>query len=376
MSTLPPTPTLVRRASLGLGLAVLAGAAIAAASVGNTVTIAADGEVTELRTTGDTVAEALTDAEIELGRDDVVEPASDTPIESDLDIEVHRAIAVDVEIDGVTTRTISTVAETVDDVLAAADIDPSDDDPRIEPAPDAEVADGDTVTVTYPVEIVVEADDEEHELSTFAERVDEVLDEAGIELGADDIVDPEPDERLDDTDVITVQRVDVEEDVEEVSLEADERREETDDLERGESRVEQEGRDGVKVRTYEVTIIDGEEAERELVDESVEEEPRARIVLIGTAEPDPEPEPAPSGAPSGGVWDQLAACESNGNWSANTGNGYYGGLQFLPSTWRSVGGSGLPHEASREEQINRAQILQQRSGWGQWPACSSMLGLR
>lgn len=78
----------------------------------------------------------------------------------------------------------------------------------------------------------------------------------------------------------------------------------------------------------------------------------------------------------GSVWDQLARCESGGNWSINTGNGYYGGLQFSASTWRAVGGSGLPHQNSREEQIARAEILLARSGWGQWPACTAKLGLR
>jgi LysM repeat protein len=78
----------------------------------------------------------------------------------------------------------------------------------------------------------------------------------------------------------------------------------------------------------------------------------------------------------GSVWDQLAACESGGNWAINTGNGYYGGLQFTLSTWQSLGGSGLPSNASREEQIARAQALQARSGWGQWPACTAKLGLR
>lgn len=86
---------------------------------------------------------------------------------------------------------------------------------------------------------------------------------------------------------------------------------------------------------------------------------------------------APAAAVAGGsVWDKLAACESGGNWAINTGNGYYGGLQFTLSTWQSVGGSGYPHQASREEQIARGQILQARSGWGQWPACTAKLGLR
>ncbi len=76
------------------------------------------------------------------------------------------------------------------------------------------------------------------------------------------------------------------------------------------------------------------------------------------------------------VWDDLAECESGGNWSINTGNGYYGGLQFHIDTWRSVGGSGYPHQHSREEQIKRGKILQERAGWGQWPHCSRQLGLR
>lgn len=76
------------------------------------------------------------------------------------------------------------------------------------------------------------------------------------------------------------------------------------------------------------------------------------------------------------AWDALAACESGGNWAINTGNGYYGGLQFSLSSWRGVGGSGLPSEASREEQIARAEMLKARQGWGAWPACTSKLGLR
>ncbi len=118
--------------------------------------------------------------------------------------------------------------------------------------------------------------------------------------------------------------------------------------------------------------------------------PAADEVLADRPLPAPKPAPAPrtartsspvqaSTAPavaSGSVWDRLAQCESGGNWQINTGNGYYGGLQFLPSTWRAVGGTGLPHQHSREEQIKRAEILLARSGWGQWPACTAKLGLR
>jgi LysM repeat protein len=83
-----------------------------------------------------------------------------------------------------------------------------------------------------------------------------------------------------------------------------------------------------------------------------------------------------SGSVSLSTWEALAECESNGNWSINTGNGYYGGLQFALSSWQAVGGSGYPHEASKEEQIRRAEKLLELQGWGAWPACSSALGLR
>jgi Transglycosylase-like domain/LysM domain len=93
--------------------------------------------------------------------------------------------------------------------------------------------------------------------------------------------------------------------------------------------------------------------------------------------PEPAPAPAPAPASSGsGVWDQLAQCESGGNWSINTGNGYYGGLQFSQSSWEAAGGSGSPANASREEQIRVAENLQSMQGWGAWPSCSSQIGLR
>ena len=80
--------------------------------------------------------------------------------------------------------------------------------------------------------------------------------------------------------------------------------------------------------------------------------------------------------PPYGVWDRLAKCESGGRWNINTGNGYYGGLQFNLRTWRAYGGTGYPHQHSRAEQIRIAEKTLARQGWGAWPACSRKLGLR
>jgi hypothetical protein len=76
------------------------------------------------------------------------------------------------------------------------------------------------------------------------------------------------------------------------------------------------------------------------------------------------------------TWDKLAKCESGGNWKINTGNGFYGGLQFSHRTWRGHGGQGMAHQASRTEQIKVAERVLASQGWKAWPACSKKLGLR
>ncbi len=78
---------------------------------------------------------------------------------------------------------------------------------------------------------------------------------------------------------------------------------------------------------------------------------------------------------AGGNWSALANCESGGNYSENSGNGYYGAYQFSQQTWNSLGYSGNPADASPAEQDAAAQALQASGGWSQWPSCSSQLGL-
>ena len=85
---------------------------------------------------------------------------------------------------------------------------------------------------------------------------------------------------------------------------------------------------------------------------------------------------APAEAAATTVWDRVAQCESGGKWAINTGNGFSGGLQFTPSTWRSFGGTGLAHQASRAQQIAVAERVLASQGWKAWPACSRKLGLR
>lgn len=101
----------------------------------------------------------------------------------------------------------------------------------------------------------------------------------------------------------------------------------------------------------------------------------ARVVVAGVAVGAPLAiAPAFASAEQGVNWDAIAQCESGGNWSINTGNGYYGGLQFSMSTWQSNGGSGNPANASREEQIRVANNVLQSQGIGAWPTCGKRAG--
>jgi hypothetical protein len=139
----------------------------------------------------------------------------------------------------------------------------------------------------------------------------------------------------------------------------------------GETSVVRSGDDGLRDVTYRITYRNGELVARKVLQQDVLDQPRAAIVKVGTQE-----QPTANYASGNSVWDALAQCESGGNWAINTGNGYYGGLQFSLSTWQSYGGAGYPHQQSREYQISIAEKVRAATGgYGSWPHCSQSLGL-
>jgi hypothetical protein len=131
----------------------------------------------------------------------------------------------------------------------------------------------------------------------------------------------------------------------------------------GETKVVRLGKPGVRNVTYTLVYKNGKLTAKHVKSQDVLKKPRAKVVRIGTKV-------------AAGPWDALAQCESGGNWHINTGNGYYGGLQFSLGTWHSYGGTGLPSQHSRETQIAIATKLRDASGgYGAWPACAARLGL-
>jgi uncharacterized protein YabE (DUF348 family) len=379
----------LRRSLLGGAAALVVGVAALAAAAGDVVEVRADGGRHEVRLLTGTVADALVAAEITLGPGDVVTPDAGTPVEEAPVVVVTRAIDVEVVVDDQPPVTVTAPVRSVAGVLHHAGLAHLRQDGAVlTPGWRQPVADGDRITVRRPATVVLEVDGTEQQVVSLAAEVDDLLRLQDVELGPDDVVWPLPDTELRDDQTIVVHRVELRTETEELILDHAEVRRETDELERGTTRVEVEGRDGLQVDTYLVRLVDGVEVERERIEREVVTEPVDRVVLVGTFVPPPPPPPPSSSArttPSGvpglddPVWTRLAACESNNNWQLVSANGlYYGGLQFHPQTWRSVGGTGMPNQASREEQIRRAQILlsQPWATWGnQWPACSRRLGL-
>ncbi len=106
--------------------------------------------------------------------------------------------------------------------------------------------------------------------------------------------------------------------------------------------------------------------------------PMALVALLFTLLA-PVAAPSSAEAAAARTWDRLAHCESTGRWHIATGNGYFGGLQFSPRTWRAFGGRKFApqaHKATRHEQIKVAERVKHAQGWGAWPSCSRRVGLR
>ena len=389
-------------ASLGAA-ALLTGGGVAVASAHKTVELDVDGVEQTVSTFAGSVEGLLEEHDVTVGEHDAVGPGPDAALDDGMLVVVRSARQIEVDVDG-EQQAMWTTAETTGEairsfgeagrqvtVAASRSVDGSRqalDMPLVDGAPVDVVADGETVRVTPEGEA----------------HLQDVLDLAEVRVGKlDDVVVATGD---DGVVRVTVTRSShaLRTDAETVPYETTEREDDT--LYVGERRVVQEGEEGRRVRASLAVQAGGDESVSGATDYVTVAEPVSEIVAVGT-KPRPAPRPAapaPSSggsssgssssgsssgssggsdssgggsAPTSGVWAALAQCESGGNPSIVSPNGLYHGLyQFSVQTWQAVGGSGLPSQASPAEQTKRAQMLQARAGWGQWPACSAQLGLR
>ena len=373
-----PSRTTVISVAAATALLVAGTAATAIGTSYRHVTVEVDGVTRDVSGFFTTAGDALHSAGVTVGDHDLVAPASNQTVASGDTVIVRTATEYDVTVDGNQTTAWST-ASSISGVLSAlpasaASMAADRSYTRAE-MPVAEA--GQTVHVVADgttTDVVVSSD----------EGTTAILEKAGVTAGPIDRVTMEHNGGEATLRVARVTRGTVSTTTE-IPYETEER--EDAEAEEGTEKTVQEGAAGSEVtETYQETI-DGN-ATVSAVLSTTRTEPTKRIVAKGTKPKKAEDTSSSSSSSSGSsgsapavvsgddaaIWAAIAQCESGGNPSINTGNGYYGMYQFSLPTWRSVGGSGLPSDASAEEQTMRARMLQQRSGWGQW-GCAYKLGL-
>ncbi|MDO5453674.1 MAG: transglycosylase family protein [Corynebacterium sp.] len=380
---------------------IVAGGAAGVMALGGVVALGAqkdvlvdvNGEEISLRTYAADVAGALEAAGVTVADEDLVYPAPSEAVSDDETITVRTSKPVAVIVDG-NEQTLNSTAGTVAELLGTIPgVTPAAD---IAAAADAPVTEGMTLDVTTPKIIAINDGGHVTYTSIAKKTVADVLTSRGVTVDSDDRVSPSLDSVIGEGTEIVIDRVNVAETTERAEFDADPVYVEDPEAEQGSERVVEEGESGVRNLIQRVVTVNGVEESRETLEAVEAKAATPAKIARGTkapetpaAEESPAPAPAPAAraaagaaAPSvagGSVWDALAQCESNGNWSINTGNGYHGGLQFSASTWAAYGGTQYAptaDQASREQQIAIAQKTQAGQGWGAWPACTSKLGIR
>jgi resuscitation-promoting factor RpfB len=302
------------------------------------LTLTVDGQAREVSTYADTVGQVLEEEGLETQAHDVVLPDAGAAVADGDTVVVNRARPLQLTVDGVQSEVYVT-ALSVDEALAQLGYRAEDlvvSASRSERLP----LDGMELSITTPKDVTLVVDGQQRVVTTTAATAGDLLAEQGVTLGGTDRTSVYPEQALMDRMRVQVFRVQVNEVTETSAIPHETVEKQDPEAFEGERTVTQPGRDGEQA-------------------------------TIGTKK-----RPAAPAVAGGGVWDQIAQCEAGGNWAINTGNGYYGGLQFSLGTWRANGGSGLPSDASREEQIAVGQRVQASQGWGAWPACTRKLGLR
>ena len=357
-----------------IGAVVMALAATTAgyAAMTQTVTLSVDGEATEIGTLDKTVGEVLESEGISVGDHDVVAPGLDSQINDGTRIAVRFGRPLDISIDGkdktywVTATDVDTALDQLGLRYAGAQLSASRGSSIGREGLDLEIVTPKNLTVKV-------GDHKQTKEQVPALTVSEALEDLEVKIDKNDKVTPKKGAILEDGDEIVVTRVRTVTRRATVAIDFDTIEKADSSMYVDQSRTVRLGRDGSRNVLYRITFENGELTSRKELTSSPISVPMEAIVRVGTKD---RPAPVSNFASGSSVWDELADCESGGNWASNTGNGYYGGLQFNLSTWQSYGGTGYPHENSRETQIAIAtKVRDANGGYGSWPACSQEMGL-
>ncbi|WP_216823745.1 resuscitation-promoting factor [Mycobacterium rhizamassiliense] len=365
-----PSPML-RLVACGL-LLVLAFAGGFAVSVSKTVTLTVDGIAMRVTTMKSRVIDIVQEnGYVVDGRDDLY-PAGDVQVRDTDKIVLRRSRPLQISLDGQDTKQVWTTASTVDEALAQLAM--TDTAPAAASRGSRVPLAGMALPVVSAKTVQINDGGTIRMVHLPAPNVAGLLSAAGVPLQESDTVQPAATTPITDGMQVQVTRNRIERVTQRVPLPPNSRRVEDPDMNMSRQVVEDAGSPGTQDVTYAVALVNGVETGRLPVANVVIAPARESLVRVGT-----KPGTEVPAVSDGSIWDSIAGCEAGGNWAINTGNGYYGGVQFDQGTWERNGGLRFASRAdlaSREEQITVAEVTRERQGWGAWPVCSGRAGAR
>jgi uncharacterized protein YabE (DUF348 family) len=332
------------------------------------LTLTVDGQTRTVSTYASTVSEVLADQGLTTASHDAVLPGPDAQVSDGDTVVVNRARPLTLTVDGVKTKVYVT-ARNVDQALAQLGYRADNlvlSASRSERLP----LDGMQLTISTPKNVTLISDGAQRVVTTTAGTAGDLLAQQGITLGPDDRTSLYKTQALLNNMRLQVFRVQYKTITATTPIAHKSVPTPDPNAVKGTQTVTQKGVDGEQTSTFKVTLVDGVETARQLLSSTVTKPAVDELLTVGT-----KVAPVPA-ATTGLNWDALARCEAGGNWAINTGNGYYGGLQYNKGTWLAYGGGAyapLPSQATREQQIAIGEKTYAARGTSPWPVCGSQL---
>jgi uncharacterized protein YabE (DUF348 family) len=378
-------------------LAGVVGGTVAWANVDKTITLKVDGATKKIHTTAASVHGALDDGGFQIQPHDLVAPAANAKVHDGSEIVLKRGRLLHLVVDG-KARDVWVTAPDVNQALAQlgyteTDFSSVSRDKRLPLSPTA-------IELRTPKLVTVVHDKKTERVTTTAPTVSALLTELGVKVNAHDWLAPKATTSLRAGEKIVLQRVVRKTTVEYQAIGYQTVTQSDPSMYTDQSTVVTNGKAGRMATTFSVVYVDGKLAGKTRAGTRVSFGPVNTVKKVGTktrpvvvtpppavpstpttTTPPPStptaPTPPPPTGNGGGLnWDAVAACESGGNWAINTGNGFYGGLQFDSGTWLSNGGGAYAPRAdlaSRDQQIAIATKLYDARGSSPWPVCGANL---
>jgi resuscitation-promoting factor RpfB len=357
---------------VGATLVALIFAGGVAVAAHKTVTLTVDGAQLTVATMKSRVIDVVKENGFDVGERDDLYPAANAAVHQSDSIVLRRSRPLQISLDGEDSRQVWTTASTVQEALAQLQL--TDKAPAAASRGSRVPLAGMSLPVVSAKTVQLNDAGVTRTLRLAAPNVAALLEAAGVPLEQNDTVQPAAYSPVVDGMQVAVTRMRIEKETQRLPLPPDNQQIPDVTLNMSRQVVVDPGTPGTQDITFAVGKVNGVETGRLPVANVVIVPARDGVLRVG-AKPGTEVPPISNGD----QWDSLSRCEAGGNWAVNTGNGFYGGVQFDQNTWERQGGLRYAPRAdlaTREEQIAIAEITRARQGWGAWPVCSGRIGAR